>query len=92
MAGKFLRLRQAGPVPQQLGDVCVTPCRVEVGDALLRLVGDSDPLQVLLHHQPGPPLGQLRKEGLVWVHTLQPFLQKAYQFWMERQNVGPAVL
>ncbi len=52
VANEFLGLDQSCSVSQEIGDVCMT-AGMEVGKPFVGLVRDTNPLQVLLDHQPG---------------------------------------
>ena len=78
--------------PQQPRNVAMPASGVEIGNTLLGLVRDAGPLQVLLHHQPGPPLRELGKQRLVWLQSHNPFTDHRDQVRVQRQDVLTPVL
>jgi len=90
--GQLTGLDQGSTVTQQLGDVGVPSHRVEVGSSLFGFIRDASPLEVLLDHQPGPPLGQPGEERLIRWDVLQPPREHSDEIRVQREDILPAVL
>ncbi|MDX1946891.1 MAG: hypothetical protein SFU86_15930 [Pirellulaceae bacterium] len=65
VAGQLPGRWQRHARPEEPGDVGVAARGVEVGNALVRLVLDPRPGQILLDHQPRPAFGQVGIEQLI---------------------------
>nr|WP_237170675.1 hypothetical protein [Paludisphaera borealis] len=89
--GQLARLDQRCPVPEQAGDVAVPAGGVEIGNALVRFVGDADPLQIELHHQPGFLAFDAGEQQVVRTEILHPFTHHDGQFRVDWQCVFASV-
>jgi hypothetical protein len=68
-----------------------TSC-VEVGDALVGLLGDADAFKVLSDHQTGFSAIKLGKQLLIGRPAPQPRAEHFHELWVERQHVFATML
>lgn len=92
MTRKFASFGQRRPASQKLSYMRVPASSVEIGDAFLGFVRNTNPLQVFPDHEPCSSPLQVLEEQSIRSDPVDPLSHHCDQFGMKRQNILLAML